>query len=236
MSIVAGERPGEDRTPPAASQLKIFPWFAPGAVTALGLAAAVIGFGLLAMYLSWYQTDFIFVVIGAIVGMPFFLALWAGVWAIGNRVFSGRFNFWPHLTIASLTTLAIFLGGTMSSYASFAMPGWFTDWVIGLPLTTAPAIIGLLAHIDVSSERSPRFKSAVTGGVTALLVALVVLSNSALPSSQTVTASLGALQPLPSGLIVKQSSEEFAEELEGLEEDIAPEGAESGFGSPPPPP
>lgn len=234
-ALLSEQRESDDSSLPEIR--KIFVGFAPGAPVALGLLVASVATGLLGIYLVTYGPKIPLVLGTVLIGLLFFLFLWAGLWAIGNRVFTGRFNFWPHLAIASLTTLGGIVGSTLGSYASFAMPGWFTDWVIGLSLTAAPAYLGLLAHIDVSSGRSARVKASIAGAIAALIAGITLLGTFALPSSRAVTSSLGVLHPLPTGLVWKQSTDEFAEELEDLEERVRPEGVELGpAGMPAPPP
>lgn len=235
VGVVSSEQrePGNSSVPEVR---KIVVGFAPGAPVALGLLVASVAIGLLGIYLVTYAPKVPLVLGVALIGLLFFLFLWAGLWAIGNRVFTGRFNFWPHLAIASLTTLGGIVGSTLGSYASFAMPGWFTDRVIGLSLTAAPAFLGLLAHIDVSSGRSARVKASIAGAVAAVIAGITFLGTFAMPSSQAVTSSLGVLHPLPTGLVWKQSTDEFAEELEDLEERVRPEGLEFGPAGMPVPP
>lgn len=212
--------PAEAAAIPAADG-RIFGDFAPGVLPPLSLGIASLGLILLLAYLGWYGPDFAYGVIGIALGLPLFLVVWAGVWAIGNRIFCGRSNFRAHFAIAAGTVLVVGIGSRLAAWLSFAYPGWFTDWVTAALLTTVPAIIAFLAHVDVSSRRSPKFKAIVTGVVTAVFAGLAVLGTVAGVSSADVRGALGPIEPLPVAVIGKQSSDDFADELEEIEDDIA---------------
>lgn len=200
---------------------RIFGDFEPGVLPTVGLGFASLGLILLVVYQGWYGPDFAYGVIGIALGLPLFLGFWAGVWAIGNRIFCDRSHFRAHFTIAAGTVLVVGIGSRLSAWLGFAYPGWFTDWVIGSLLTIVPAIIAFLAHVDVSSRRSPKFKAIVTGAVTAVFAGLAVLGTVANVSSADVRGALGPIEPLPVAIIGKKSSDHFADELKEIEDDIA---------------
>lgn len=201
---------------------------------ALGLAALALTASVLTVYLDWYETDALLGLAGAGIGTVVLLFMWAGVWAIGNRLFVGRFNFWPHLAIASATALVSVITLRVNGMLDFAAPGWFTSWVIGLPLVVGPSVVALLAHIDVSSVRSPRFKLVVTAAVSAVFAALALFGSLVTPTDH-VRASLGQIPPLPTALLIDRSVEEFTDGLSDLERSIAvTDASEVGNRMPPP--
>lgn len=200
---------------------------------ALGLAAFAVAASVLTVYLDWYETDALLGLAGAGIGIVVLLFMWAGVWAIGNRLFVGRFNFWPHLAIASATAVLSAITLRVNGLLDFAAPGWFTSWVIGLLLVVGPSVVALLAHVDVSSGRSPRFKLVVTAAVSAVFAALALFGSLVAPTDH-VRASLGQIPPLPTSLLIDRSVEDFTDDLSELERSIAVKDADEGGNQVPP--
>jgi hypothetical protein len=95
------------------------------------------------------------------------VALWAGLWALVTKVFSGRLRFWRHVRIACVTFIAsqvlvllAFLLGFMFSWESLPKFAW-----IGM---TVLAAVGVACHVLVIAPR----RRVLVGSVVAALLLL----------------------------------------------------------------
>lgn len=101
------------------------------------------------------------------VGAPLVLALWCFVWALGSKVFTGHFDFLPHLRVALGVLLASLLLETLLPLAAFA-----TSWE-GLARLTGllPLALGTwLLHSHLSLILPTRRQALAVGLVTMFVV------------------------------------------------------------------
>lgn len=198
--------------------------FRPGPIKAIAACVAAVGFSLLFVYLAWYGSDPAVTFAATGIGMLSLLLVWGGVWAVGNRLFAGRFNFWAHLTIAALAVIGLMIGGDVHEFLDFVIPGWFTDHVIGTGGGILFIVVPLMAHLDVASGKSMRFKGFVAAGVVAAIGSLALLGTLSMDSqADEVYKNLGTLRGFPETLPGSESVDAFAEELTELHADLTAE-------------
>lgn len=200
---------------------KLLGRFEPGwAQLGAGTAVAAL-VGALILWLSWYEPDPELGLLAGGLGVVFGVAVWGGVWALGNRIFGGRANFRAHATIAAVSILGFALTGTISGFASFAAPGSTVMRVIGSVLGTFAFVLPLLAHVDVVSSRSIRFKVSLVAGITIGLTSLAIpASRIPLGNAAEVQNAMTAIHPFPAALVATRSVDEFAAELGEIEQDL----------------
>lgn len=98
--------------------LPSFPW---RAVAGTMLAFA----GLLAMVVaySWLTltepSQLARALPGALGAAVLIMAVWAGLWALATKLFTGRTHFWTHVRIASISALVVETGAALASLAAF---------------------------------------------------------------------------------------------------------------------
>ena len=105
--------------------------------------------------------------------LPFVLAyllgsvlLWAGLWALATRIFTGQMHFWRHVRIACATFVVtqLFMAvtqivGGMFSWEMLARFGWIGGVAVGAA--------GLFAHLHVIA---PRRRNLLAGTLSLLVV------------------------------------------------------------------
>jgi hypothetical protein len=147
------------------------------------------------------------------------LMLWAGVWAMLNRLFSHRANFGVHLSIAAFGIVALFINAQGMPMLGFAM-----DWLAAagwLKLAGQVLIIGvvLYAHMQFATHGRSWTQALGAGVLAALLIGAPQLGAFL---QRDEFSSLPSLEPLlkPPGVKMVRGAdpEEFFKRAEKLRE------------------
>jgi hypothetical protein len=155
------------------------------------------------------------------------LMLWAGFWAMLNRMISHRANFIVHLSIAAMAIVGLFVNAEGVPLLCFAF-GWLAamPW---LKLTGQVLIVAsaLFAHLRYATHGKVRVQAVGSTILALLLIGSPVLGNLV---AMKEFSSLPRLSPLlrpPSMKIVKgidvKSFLQSAEPLRALDQDAAQE-------------
>lgn len=152
----------------------------------------------------------------------FFMLLgWAGAWALGTRVATGRFRFAGHLAMASAVLIALFpINHAVSALSFAAGPGF--QFAHAILTAIAVAWGTLYLHARVASSASRRKVAAITGGIVLMLGgAAYVLGATVEDPTGDVTASLMELRAFPDGLVSAEAPADYLEGLDGLVDELA---------------
>jgi hypothetical protein len=111
-----------------------------------------------------------------LLGAPAALALWCLLWALASKLFQHRFDFWPHLAVASRGLLAIEVVGFVLPWAS-ALSGWSGPSRIAAGAAAACAVWMLLAHARLVLPHARRALAVAAGAAFAVGAAVVLALN-----------------------------------------------------------
>jgi len=156
------------------------------------------------------------------VGIAIVLALWAGMWALGGRLFANRSNFRAHMGFSALAVLVGIPAFGLVAYVLYLFPGnavnvW-VDWIFTIVVFWPLLLFG---HIDIASQRATRTKLIITGGIVVALGALGIAINSVDDSHNSeVSEALVAVRPLPTWLQRSTSVDRFTSQLSDLEAEL----------------
>ena len=166
------------------------------------------------------------VVLTELLGLLMLFALWAGAWAIGARLASGRARFREHATIAVALVTAWMPVGFVLGLFAFLWPGDLTDFV-SLMSGIAIATLILYAHLGVSSRMRRKARGMVAASIVLSLAGLGYLAGTIDPEPElTVQSALGSFVPVPADLIPAAGLDEFLDRATAeLESDLQDEGA-----------
>ncbi|AVO40153.1 FHA domain-containing protein [Simplicispira suum] len=143
-----------------------FPWRTLATTTVLValMAAAVLGS-------SWLEANevskYLKSLPGLLLGLVVMLGAWSGLWAIANKVFDGRLQFWRHVRIACAMYLAAEAMQVAANLAAFAF-SWETLSRFAYLLISLVMAIGIYAHLAAVLPRR-RAGLAWTVGAVVLL-------------------------------------------------------------------
>jgi hypothetical protein len=156
--------------------------------------------------------------LGMLLGVFFVVPLWAGAWAIGNRLFGYRKRFHPHLATASLWGLVAFPAGLLTSSARELVRVDATSLLEGGVNVVLCGWL-LYMHVRVAGRRRPRTDAAIAGGVVLAVLGLAMLPVDTEPD-KPVSAELSELAPLPAGLFLAGPAERLTVRAERIFEDL----------------
>ena len=150
-------------------------------------------------------------------GFLFLSLIWAGIWAVAARAVLGQFRFVAHLFISFVSTVAVFLLGTITSWGQFLSP----DNRVIDPLSTAASLTLLAAIVawhlaNASTLSAPRRWRAglTTSGVLLLLLGLFALIED--DGFSDVPEFSAVIKAAPMALVPKSNVEEFGAEMREL--------------------
>ena len=101
-----------------------------------------------------------------LLGVPMVLGLWAGLWALAGKLFSGQLQFWRHVRIACIMILVSACVDTAVSVLAF-MFSWETLSRFGNGFGLLVLAVGLHRHLLVVA---PQRRRGLTLGVALLLL------------------------------------------------------------------
>lgn len=161
------------------------------------------------------------------VGFLLLHLVWAGAWALGTRVATGRSRFREHLAFLSVVALASTVLGVATSWISFMASSDVVDLALAVVAGWLFWALALAGHLDVASSRSRLFKGLWAGGVAVGTVALgVMIGQLAEGPATEIHASLREIVPVPPALTRSSPPAEFLGELPALQEELAEEAEE----------
>lgn len=194
-----------DGVPGAAVAPRAAGWASSGAATAwalcVGAALLITAQDFLGIYKThpWHQA--LSMALGVLVLVP----IWAGLWTIGNRLFSYRGRFHGHLV-------------AVSGWALVAVPvGWVLTGSVEVLHTDAMGVVEvgvnlflfawlLYRHIRVASRWRPRTNAVIAGAVVVAIASLGFLAIDT-DAEKPVKGALSGLSPLPAALYMTRPSD-----------------------------
>ncbi len=152
------------------------------------------------------------VLVTELLGLVVVFAIWAGAWALGTRLASGRARFGEHATIVVALVTASIPVGLVLSLVAFLWPNDATD-VLGIANGIAIATLTLYAHLGVASRAGRRARGMVAASIVLSLVGLGYLAGTIDPEQEVpVQSALGSFLPVPAEMIPAADLEQFLDE------------------------
>lgn len=145
--------------------------------------------------------------------------IWASLWAMLTRLFSGRAQFGAHLAITAWSMLGIELVSQALGLAAYAL-SWATLAQLSTPASILVAVWALFRQLSLAQLRWPRVNLPLALLLMALPTSLWVMSNWESRRGLLGDNLVGTLH-LPAARIVRGSSEaQFIERIATLQADI----------------
>ncbi len=169
------------------------PWLSIGVTTALvlaTLAAIVLQTWLQATDTAKFAQSAIPLVGGLMAG----LLVWAGIWALATKLFTGHPQFWRHVRIACTFSLIEPLVSASGYLLAFVF-SWESLARFNFLLSTPVLAVGVFVHLAVISPQRRRALFATVATVTALGLAATMGSNWLQNKRTTNQLYLSALFP-----------------------------------------
>ena len=190
----------------------------PGRI-AIGVAACVI-VGIYS-WLSSYERSSASDVLGGAFAFAFLASIWAGIWAVGSRVTTQRFNFVGHFAIASTVAIAGVVTVVVDEWYSFLVPqSDLSSLIVGVvALALLAAMISW--HLSLSSRmsRDRRWRAGILVSVT--LVAIGSLFAIVEDESFTdVPTFSGIVKPVGAGWLPTASVDDFGTVIAELKDEV----------------
>lgn len=149
------------------------------------------------------------------------LFLWAGLWTLAGRVILSRFNFFEHVTIASLAIVAFFAINAVAEWVEFLFPLIPALWVAGV-FGAGVIVAGLVfGHLRFASMMRCRSRVWAAFSVSAALIGISFISDYANRSKfSNVMEFTGIVKPLDAAWVPTMSIDRFIETSQKLKGDL----------------
>jgi hypothetical protein len=157
------------------------------------------------------------------IGLLILGLVWAGLWALGNRVFGHPFRFGTHLGTFSLWLLVFTPVWWLANVLHQVVHSGLTEgvvWVLG----AASSVILLAAHVRIGGGWRDRWNVAVAVGVVATGGGLGLLAADS-DAEGPIADALTDIAPLPAWLYRTGPVSELEGAAAGIVEDLAEEEA-----------
>ena len=160
---------------PAEELLPHFPWRTTG-WTLLALA------GMLALVLgqSWLTltepSQLARQLPGVLGGVVLAVSVWAGLWALATKLFTGHLQFWRHVRIACFSSLAVQAVSTLAGLLAFMFSLESLARFEGLMLLLGAAA-GIYVHLTVIAPQRRRGLAALVAGIAVLATVALLGTN-----------------------------------------------------------
>lgn len=182
------------------------------------LTGLVVSYGAIGTWLSAVHEVSLAEVLGAAMLLAMLLLGWAGVWAVGTRVFSDRARFRQHLGFIAAVALVVTPISTLLEWGIYALNSEVVSLVSGFLTGFIVVAVVIFGHIDIASRRTERFKMVVAGSVGAFFMAIAAVAIQVeLGPALTIQRHLQPIPPVPAQLTRSESVESFLEEIRPLE-------------------
>jgi hypothetical protein len=107
--------------------------------------------------------------LGNILLMISLFAVWAGIWALINRLITHAFNFLPHMAVTGIASAGLSALMVANGYYAFMFsPSWLQEFVQVLVIACIPALL-LYGHMRIISTIA-RIRCIVTSTLLALCI------------------------------------------------------------------
>ena len=173
---------------------------------------------------SWFKStetnQFLQTLPMTLLGMLVALGLWAGIWALATKLFSGHPQFWRHVRIACVIFLASFGVDTTLELPAF-MFSWETLARIGNLTVLTVLTLGVYRHLLVVA---PRRRHALAWGMgLVLLLGLFTMLGTQWLKSRRLTPQLYMSQLYPPSLRMAKPVPvaQFLQEASSIEQRLA---------------
>lgn len=184
---------------------------------------AAVAFAAIALQqgLSTYQRQTWVEPAGAAFTVAVFVAVWAGGWAVANRIVAQLFRFWTHFLWAAVLLVAFLLADVLFQYADFAIgldaAARSLDFVTSVALGT----LLLAGHLRVIGQIGRRRRLVTAVAIAVAVTFLVTAVNQADEDEFTTSLpSAGPLKPLSDKLLVRQTVDHFVEGTADLKAEL----------------
>jgi hypothetical protein len=113
---------------------------------------------------------------GLLAGLVAGIAVWAGLWALATKLFSGRLQFWRHVRIACVSSVAVKAGSVLAGLLAFMFSleslSRYDDQLQLLGFAVA-----VFFHLAVIAPHRRRGMAMIVSGVAALSMVTLLGSN-----------------------------------------------------------
>ncbi len=154
------------------------------------------------------------------IGLVIFVFLWAGAWALGNRVFRHPLAFARHLEI---TSIYLILGVALANVESALLAAVHVDGLetaLNLTIWGVWWIAFMGSHVAVAGTWPPKRRAIVSGAIYYAILGLAMLVPSDSTPGDQVRTSLLNLGYLPAALYVTSDVEKLGEDAAALVEEV----------------
>jgi pSer/pThr/pTyr-binding forkhead associated (FHA) protein len=156
-------------------------------------------------------------VLSLLLGWFLLLGVWAGIWAVINRIVVHRFRFLAHMAIGSLAGAIAILFGQTEAFVGFLFPASAMAAILGIVAEVTAIGVPIALHLALVStlSRAKRWSIALAFGaaIGAMTVASQVIDHRKFSTTPTVAARL---EPLPASWIPAQAPDTFFTEVRRL--------------------
>jgi hypothetical protein len=156
-------------------------------------------------------------VLSLLLGWFLLLGVWAGIWAVINRIVVHRFRFLAHMAIGSLAGVITILFGQAEAFVQFLFPASVMITILGTLGEVTAIGVPIAQHLGLVStlSRTKRWAIALAFGaaIGTMTVATQVIDHRKFSATPTVAARL---EPLPASWIPAQAPDNFFTEAHRL--------------------
>lgn len=151
-----------------------------------------------------------------------FVLMWAGLWAGGTKIFTGRGRFRAYLGLISAVALVVFPLSAVAGWITFALGDSLIrdviEWgLLGLGLWT----LVLFLHIDVASQKRRRLKGSIAFACAVLVIAAGWgFERIDVAPADQIRRTMSAVAPVPPSLTRSHSLSDLIEEMEDVKREV----------------
>lgn len=113
---------------------------------------------------------------GVLGGVVLAVSVWAGLWALATKLFTGHLQFWRHVRIACFSSLAVQAVSTLAGLLAFMFSLESLARFEGLMLLLGAAA-GIYVHLTVIAPQRRRGLAALVAGIAVLATVALLGSN-----------------------------------------------------------
>jgi hypothetical protein len=149
-------------------------------------------------------------ILNLLLGWFLILAVWAGIWAVINRIIANRFRFLAHMAIGSLAAAIAIPFAQLETFAQFLYPASVISAILSPIAEFTTVGVPIALHLALVSTLSRTKRWAVAFAFGAALVALTITTGVIDRRKFSTTPAVSAkLEPLPASWIPTQPPDPF---------------------------
>jgi len=156
-------------------------------------------------------------VLSLLLGWILLVGVWAGIWAVINRIVVHRFRFLAHMAIGSLAGDIAIVFGQTEAFVQFLFPASVLATILGTAGEVTAIGVPIALHLALVStlSRAKRWAIGLAFGaaIATMTIASQVIDHRKFSATPTVAARL---EPLPASWIPAQAPDNFFTEVRRL--------------------